>query len=135
MSVNVVLNASRTLNEWCLYKKKTLYIVSWPQDSVNCPAVCFKDIHKRDLKLTGIEFGNWEHLADNYRWLESYCSRCIHEGQEKVKTTVGDQKTIQEANSANSDLHSTFQICLLHLQKTVPRIVLLRSSRYCLQKD
>ena len=32
-----------------------------------CPvghlALCFKDVYKHDLKLTGIDMGNWEALA------------------------------------------------------------------------
>ena len=50
------------------------------------PALCYKDVYKRDLKVTDIDTGSWESLAeDRGRWRQAVQSG-VRRGEEKGET-------------------------------------------------
>ena len=97
------------------------------------PALRYKDVCKRDLKVTDIDTGNWESLADDRgRWRQVVRSG-VRRGEEKRnKQLVEIRARRKQRQNPN---HSTPYICCNCGRDCHARIGLLSHSRHCSKQD
>ena len=100
------------------------------------PALHFKDVCKRDLKLTGIDAESWEALAlDRDGWRHAVSSG-VKMGEEKRILKLKERRERRKAGEENAadTLHSEF-VCVHCGRDCHARIGLLSHSRRCSQQS
>ena len=99
-------------------------------------ALRFKNVCKRDLKLTGIDTESWEALAlDRDGWCHAVRSG-VKKGEERTMLQLKERRERRKARQGNAadTLHSEF-VCVHCGRDCHARIGLLSHSRRCSQQS
>ena len=103
---------------------------------VGCPALCFKDVCKRALKLADIDPGSWEQIADNRSAWQSAVRKGVRTGEDKRNRLLEDkrQRRKERQESLDSKQPSTF-CCTTCDRDCHSRIGLVSHTRRCFKQN
>ena len=101
-----------------------------------CPALHFKDVCKRDLKLADIDPGSWEQRADDRSAWQSAVRKGVRTDEDKQNWLLEDKKQCRKERqeSLDSNQPSTFR-CITCDRDCHPRIGLVNHARHCSKQN
>ena len=101
---------------------------------VGRPALCFKDVCKRDLKLTGIDTGNWESFAADHNGWCHVVNSGIKSGERMRILWLEETREQRKARQQNVEVNPQSEFVSNYCGKDChARIGLLCHSKPCCQ--
>ena len=101
-----------------------------------CPALHFKDVCKRDLKLADIDPGSWEQIADDCSAWRSAVRKGVRTGEDKRNRLLEDKRQCRKKRQESLDPNQRSAFCCTTCDRNNhSRIGLVSHARRCSKQN